>query len=361
MPALAAAADVRAAFHASKPWVDFSSAGVVVHELWLPVDGTALTLVHAVRTSPAVPSFEGELFAVESDTGAPWEGALSTDGCPGLQTLRSLTVLYRQGGVVVVRAGQGEPQRRPFATCGELYRSAELGACTLRVPIKADAAAITSGPDQTKLGTTWLAAGPGRVDVARSPPAGLRLTSALRECIGDEVPRIAPVEDRLALAGARNMLLVSEALTSMCLPCDERATPAEPVVPTPEAVRKKHKAASAAWRAGRREDALLQWRLLYESWWSGARDPAPVWVDVLEGFGTALAALRQHDQARQVFEEGWAMTKTPPESLLVSMGDVYRELGDVDAAKAAYERALAGVPTREQRAHAANQLAKLRK
>jgi hypothetical protein len=363
LPAGAAAGvDVRAAFHGSKRWVDFSSAGVIVRELWLPVEGTPLTLVHAVRTSPAVPAFEGELFAVVSATGAPWEGALSTDACPPLETVRTMTVLYRQGGGVVVRIGQGDAARRPFETCADLYATADLGACTVRVPIKEDAEEILSAPDQTKVGNAWLAAGRGRVDVPRSPQAGLKLTTALRECIGeDETPRIAAVDDRLALAGSQRMLLVSEALTAVCLPCDEEV---KRVVPSPlaaDVVAKKHRAASNAWRSGRREDALLQWRQLYETWWSGSRDPAPVWVDVLEKFGAALAAHKQHDQARQVFEEAWAMTKTPPESLLVSMGDVYRELGDVDAAKAAYERALAGAPSREQRVHAANQLAKLRK
>jgi hypothetical protein len=126
---VALAADPRATFHATKSWVDFSSAGVVVRELWLPVEGTALTLVHAVRTSPADPKLEGALFAVDTKTGDEWSGSVETDLCQPLYAMRTLTVLYRQGGVVVVRLGQGDAKRKPFATCGELYRAGDLGAC----------------------------------------------------------------------------------------------------------------------------------------------------------------------------------------------------------------------------------------
>ncbi len=358
---LAVAADPRAAFHASKVWVDFASAGVVVREQWLAVDGTPLTLVHAVRTSPAVPKLEGALFALDSKTGEEWAGSVETSACPSLETVRTMTVLYRQGGGVIVRLGQGEASRKPFAACGDLYRATDLAACVLHVPLKAETGDIASGPAQVHYGPSWISAAKGRVDVARSPHAGLKLTSALRECLGDEEPVLALLEDRLALAGPRHLLLVSPELTSVCAPCPEAGLPVPEVKLEGDELKKRVRSAQDAWRSGRREQALQQWGRLYEAYWAGDRAPDAQWVQVATDYGAALAAMKQWDQARQVLEECWGMSKFPSAELLMSMGDVYKELGDADAATRAFERVLEVAPTKPQRERAVAELSKLKK
>lgn len=355
---IAFAADPRAAFHASKTWVDFASAGVVVREQWLAAEGTALTLVHAVRTSPAEPKLEGAVFAVDTQTGDEWSGTIESDACPPLHTVRSMTALYRQGGVVVVRLGQGAAVRKPFAACGDLYRAGDLAACTLRVPIKPEAITIASGPAQLQYGPGWISATKGRVDVARSPPSGMRLTSWLRECLGDELPVLALLEDRLALAGPRHMLLVSPELTAVCTSCPEAGLPAPVTQLAGKELEKRVRSAKDAWRSGRREQALSLWGALFEAWWVGDKVPTPAWLQAVTDYGVALKAAKQWDQARQVLEEGWTMSKFPSAELLLAMGDVYGELGEADAATRAYERVLEVAPTRPQRDRAVAELKK---
>ncbi|MBL8955473.1 MAG: tetratricopeptide repeat protein [Myxococcaceae bacterium] len=350
----------------------------MVREQWLAVEGTPFALVLAVRTSPAVPKprasgaeagaererseqkLAGALFALDAKTGEELGDAVETGACPPLETLRTLTVLYRQGGGVIVRLGQGEPPKKPFAACAELYRAPDLAACTLRVPLKPESGGITSGPPQIQWGAGWLSAAKGRVDVARAPHAGLKLTSALRECLDDEVPVLALLEDRLALAGPRHLLLVSPELTSVCAPCPEAGLPVPAVRPSADELTKRARSAQDAWRSGRREQAVKQWGELFELWWVGDRVPSPQWLKVATDFGVALAAQKQPDQARMVLEEGWTMSKSPSVELLLAMGEVYRELGDGDAAMRAFERVLEVAPTRPQRERAAAGLAKLK-
>ncbi|MBK7860699.1 MAG: hypothetical protein IPJ65_19270 [Archangiaceae bacterium] len=355
----ARALDARAAFHASKAWAGFVSQGVVLREQWLDVEGSAFALVHAVRTDDD--GFRGELFAVEASSGAVWPGELQLEACPPLETVKSMRVLYRHGGGVQVRLAQSEWPKKPFGSCDELRRAA-LAGCTVRVPVKLDAEQLASGPDQAKLGSGWVAASAGRVDAPKSPSAGLKLTTALRECLGeDDTPLLAPLEDRLALAGSKSVLLVSEALTSTCAPCEHDGTWALPGPPGSDEVKRRGAQAQAAWRAGRRDAALEQWRDLFRWYWAGPRERSVVWAETLEQFGAALGAMREPLQARQVLDECWLTSKAPTASLMSTMGDVFRELGDVDAAVAAYQRVLAADASRAQREHALAELARLRK
>jgi hypothetical protein len=346
-------------FRASKPWREVVASGVVLHEQWLNVEGTPLALVHVVHTTED--GFKGELFAVDAATGVVWPGAISTEGCPALETVRAMSVLYRRGGVVLVRLSQSDAPKKPFASCVELKRES-LKACTLRVPVRVDTEEIASGPDQAKLGSGWIAASAGRIDWPKAPNSGLRLTTALRECIGDDDPVLAPMDDRLAIAGANNVLLVSEGLSAACTPCaGDDGTWSLPGPPDSEALKKRSAAAALAWRAGRRDEALQVWRELYRGYWAGPRESGAAWSEMLEAFGVALAGLKEPAQARQVLGEAWLTAKAPSASLMTSMGDVFRELGDADAAIAAYQRVLAADATRAQREHAIAELAKLRR
>ena len=83
-----------------------------------------------------------------------------------------MTVLYRHGGMVLVRLGAGPAARQPFKACLDVFRAPDLAACVLRVPVKQGAAIdIDTGPDQAKLGSAWISATVGRVDVPSEPHA----------------------------------------------------------------------------------------------------------------------------------------------------------------------------------------------